>query len=141
MLQQLGRLLHIYTEEVTCTVNATPNPQHIINGRNWTPVLVVQTGADSFKVVGNHDVFAAVLAAGLEKVWVLFCPAEVETKTAPKPTAKAPQITPIHTATPKLSYRQLQAKLKAYRAQGHNVPRLNSKYEVLLVAYESIVTD
>lgn len=37
-----------------------------------------------------------------------------------------------------MTYRQLQAQLKAYRANGYNVPRLNSKKEVLETALYQI---
>lgn len=52
------------------------------------------------------------------------------TVTTPKPEPKTVPTGP--------SYRELQAKLRAARAAGHEVPKLNSRRDVLLAAYEAL---
>ena len=80
MKQEIGALLHLYIEEIE-PLFPTEAHQFLIAGaakainnagnRNWVPVIVKQTGAESFQAIANIFVLAAAQEAGLEKVWCI----------------------------------------------------------------------
>ncbi|MEA5464522.1 SAP domain-containing protein [Leptothoe sp. PORK10 BA2] len=43
----------------------------IEGGRNWLPLIVVETGPDQYQVIGNDFVYAVAEAAELEEVWCI----------------------------------------------------------------------
>ena len=42
-----------------------------LEGRNWVPVIVKETGPDRYQVIGNSFIYAVAAEAGLEKVWCI----------------------------------------------------------------------
>jgi len=80
MKQEIGSLLHLYIEEIE-PLFPTEAHQFLIVGaakaindadsRNWIPVIVKQTGAESFQAIANIFVLAAAQEAGLDKVWCI----------------------------------------------------------------------
>ncbi|MEM6254784.1 MAG: Rho termination factor N-terminal domain-containing protein [Cyanobacteria bacterium P01_D01_bin.156] len=49
-------------------------------GRNWLPLIVVETGPDQYEVIANEFVYAAAAAADLEEVWCIVADESSETK-------------------------------------------------------------
>jgi hypothetical protein len=80
MRQEIGALLHLYVEEIE-PLFPTEAHQFLIAGaakainkageRNWIPVIVKQTGAETFQAIANIFVLAAAQEAGLDKVWCI----------------------------------------------------------------------
>lgn len=86
MRQEIGTLRLIYTSEIT-TPEATQATKELVEsikkaGRNWTPVIVVQTGSEEFKVLSGAEIVEACKEAGLPKVWALIADDSEETKEA-----------------------------------------------------------
>lgn len=48
-------------------------------GRNWIPVIVKETGEDSYEVIGNSFIYAVAQEAGLERVWCIIADSSQET--------------------------------------------------------------
>jgi hypothetical protein len=80
MQQDIGTLLHIYLDEIKPGIPTEAHPFLIsraakaINeagGRNWMPVIVKQTGAESFQAIANTFILAAAEEAGINKVWCI----------------------------------------------------------------------
>jgi hypothetical protein len=76
----VGHLMHLYLDEID-PGQGTQAPEfliqasaHLLNqkgGRNWLPVIVKETGDDSYEVIGNIFAFAVAEAAGLDRVWCI----------------------------------------------------------------------
>ncbi|MBE9069662.1 transcription termination factor rho family protein [Leptolyngbya cf. ectocarpi LEGE 11479] len=52
----------------------------IQGGRNWLPLIVTETGADQYQVIGNEFVYAVAEEADLEEVWCIVADDSSETK-------------------------------------------------------------
>ena len=52
-------------------INATARELNNSDGRNWIPLIVKETGEDSYQVIGNSFIYAVAQAAGLKKVWCI----------------------------------------------------------------------
>lgn len=87
MKQEIGTLRLIYTDEII-TPEATQATKELVEsikktGRNWTPVIVVQTkGLDEYTVLSGAEILEACKEAGLTKVWTLIADDSEETKEA-----------------------------------------------------------
>lgn len=76
----VGHLMHLYLDEID-PGQGTQAPEYLIQasahllnqkgGRNWLPVIVKETGEDSYEVIGNIFAFAVAEAAGLDRVWCI----------------------------------------------------------------------
>lgn len=88
MKQEVGALLHLYLDEISTEID-TQVHDFLIQGaakaindaddRNWIPLIVKQTGSESYQVIANSFIFAAAEEAGLTKVWCIV--ADDSTKT------------------------------------------------------------
>ena len=76
----IGSLMHIYLEEIEAgegtnasefLIKATANALKEKGGRNWIPVIVKETGEDSYQVIGNSFIYAVADQARLERVWCI----------------------------------------------------------------------
>jgi hypothetical protein len=80
MAQEIGTLLHLYLEEIEPLIS-TKAHQFLITeaaksiseaqGRNWIPVIVKQTGIESFQAIANIFILVAAQEAGIDKVWCI----------------------------------------------------------------------
>ena len=80
MKQEVGALLHLYLEEIEPLI-PTEAHQFLITeaaksineaqGRNWIPVIVKQTGIESFQAIANIFILVAAQEAGIDKVWCI----------------------------------------------------------------------
>ncbi|MBE9117979.1 transcription termination factor rho family protein [Lusitaniella coriacea LEGE 07157] len=103
MKQEIGKLLHIYLDEII-TEDPIETHEFLIDGaakaineaggRNWIPLIVRQTEAEEFKVVANGFIFAAAEEAGIEKVWCIIADDSEKTQHSAKILAqeKTPSI-------------------------------------------------
>ena len=76
----VGSLMYLYLDEIQ-PGDSTNTPEFLIratanilkeNGeRNWIPVIVKETGEDSYQVIGNSFIYAVAEQAGLEKIWCI----------------------------------------------------------------------
>ncbi|OKH16958.1 transcription termination factor rho family protein [[Limnothrix rosea] IAM M-220] len=91
MKQEIGSLLHLYLDEIETNlpteshdflINSAANAINEADGRNWIPVIVKQTGSDSYEVIANSFVFAAAEEAGLTKVWCIVADHDKKTEVA-----------------------------------------------------------
>ena len=80
MAQEIGTLLHLYREEIEPLISTKAHSFLIteaakaINeaqGRNWIPVIVKQTGVESFQAIANIFILVAAQEAGIDKVWCI----------------------------------------------------------------------
>lgn len=103
MKQEIGKLLHLYLEEIEIDQPVSV-PEFLIRGaaqaiqsagdRNWVPLIVKQTGAERYQVIANGFVLAAAEQAGLHKVWCIIADDSAETQQAARILAQeeAPKI-------------------------------------------------
>lgn len=142
MKQDPGTLLHLYANEVSHNQEIN---QALVNqyktqiqqsGRNWVPVVVIQTGAETFDVINGAEILEACNQLGIHKVWCIIAD---ETALNWAPNAE-PTTEPVAEPEPaKRTYRQMQAALKEYKKQGHKVTcKLNASAKVLQKALEAI---
>ncbi|BFM38532.1 Rho termination factor N-terminal domain-containing protein [Synechocystis sp. LKSZ1] len=80
MQQDIGTLLHIYLDEIKpgqptqahrFLITSSAKAINEAGGRNWMPVIVKQTGAESFQAIANTFILAAAEEAGINKVWCI----------------------------------------------------------------------
>ncbi|MGB2924946.1 MAG: transcription termination factor rho family protein [Limnothrix sp.] len=80
MKQKTGTLLHLYVDEIetdmpteahSFLIMGAANAINEADGRNWIPLIVKQTGEETYKVVANGFILAAAEEAGLTKVWCI----------------------------------------------------------------------
>lgn len=79
-LSDIGNLMHIYLDDISPN-GGTDAPEFLIKasasllkqkgGRNWIPVIVKQTSADKYEVIGNSFIYSVAEQAGLERVWCI----------------------------------------------------------------------
>ena len=86
MKQEIGTLRLTYIDEIT-TPEVTQATKELIEsikkaGRNWTPVIVVQTGSEEYEVLSGAEILEACKEAGLTKVWTIIADDSEETKEA-----------------------------------------------------------
>jgi len=84
----VGHLMHLYLDEID-PGKGTQAPEfliqataHLLNQkgeRNWLPVIVKETGEDSYEVIGNIFAFAVAEAAGLDRVWCIIADDSADT--------------------------------------------------------------
>ena len=79
-LSDIGNLMHLYLDEIEPgeSIDApeflVKASAHLLNqkgGRNWVPLIVKETGEDSYQVIGNSFIYAVAEEAGLERVWCI----------------------------------------------------------------------
>ncbi|MEL6496682.1 MAG: Rho termination factor [Cyanobacteria bacterium J06623_7] len=56
--------------------------------RNWIPLIVKETGEDSYQVIGNDFIYAVAAAASLDKVWCIIADDSEETAKLSRILAK-----------------------------------------------------
>jgi len=59
-------------------ISATADRLNELGGRNWVPLIVRETGEDSYQVIGNTFIYAVAETAGLEKVWCIIAEPDEE---------------------------------------------------------------
>ncbi|MBD2256604.1 Rho termination factor N-terminal domain-containing protein [Pseudanabaena sp. FACHB-2040] len=79
-LSDIGNLMHLYLDEIEPGESIKVSEflvkasAHLLNqkgGRNWVPLIVKETGEDSYQVIGNSFIYAVAEEAGLERVWCI----------------------------------------------------------------------
>lgn len=107
MKQEIGSLRHLYLDEIETNlqteshdflINSAANAISDAQGRNWIPVIVKQTGSDSYEVIANSFIFAAAEEAGLTKVWCIIADNDKKTEIAAQTLSKE-KIRKINLAT------------------------------------------
>ena len=75
----VGSLMYLYLDEIQ-PGDITNIPSFLIKAtasllkkseRNWIPIIVKETGEDSYQVIGNSFIYVVAVQAGLEKVWCI----------------------------------------------------------------------
>jgi hypothetical protein len=93
----VGQLKYFYLENIAPNedsneseflVNATAKILAKNGGRNWIPLIVKETGADQYQVVGSNFIHTVAEAAGLEKVWCIVIEPTPEAEETTKVLAK-----------------------------------------------------
>ncbi len=90
MKQEIGSLMYLYLEEIEpvaiaiheFVIKETAKAVNAAGDRNWLPIIVKQTGQDSYKVIGNMFAYVVAEEAGLEKVWCIIADDSEATQTA-----------------------------------------------------------
>ncbi len=108
-LTDVGNLMYLYMDQIQAgagtdapefLITATAKNLQKLDGRNWVPVIVKETGEDQYEVIGNSFIYAVVEEAGLEKVWCIIANPSDETVELAKVLSR--EVTPkinLSTAT------------------------------------------
>lgn len=87
-LSDIGNLMYLYLDEIEpgegtdapeFLIKATAKTLNDLGGRNWMPLIVKETGEDSYEAIANLFIYAVAEEAGLEKVWCIIADEKEET--------------------------------------------------------------
>ena len=87
-LSDIGNLMYLYLDEIEpgegteapeFLIRATAKTLSDLGGRNWMPLIVKETGEDSYEAIANLFIYAVAEEAGLEKVWCIIADEKEET--------------------------------------------------------------
>lgn len=88
MRQEIGALITLWIDELVYDTTTKANPKAVESikkqERNWVPAMVVQTGAEEYKVIGNDAIVAAAVEAGVDKIWCIIVDESPESEEAVK---------------------------------------------------------
>lgn len=80
MKESIGSLKYIYLDEIemkeastvhSFIVNAIAEELAKSNEHNYIPIIIKETSADSYEVIGNSFIYEVAQEAGLERVWCI----------------------------------------------------------------------
>ncbi len=87
-LSDIGNLMYLYLDEIEpgegtdapeFLIKAAAKTLNDLGGRNWMPLIVKETGEDSYEAIANLFIYAVAEEAGLEKVWCIIADEKEET--------------------------------------------------------------
>ena len=75
----IGTFKHTYLDEIAVKPTQRVNPKKVAEaakrfkeeGRNWEPVILKETGPDSYEIIGNAHLYEAAKQAGFERLWTV----------------------------------------------------------------------
>jgi phage-related protein len=80
----IGELMHLPLESITSlnenigenefVMNAAVDALLQSNGRNWIPLIVVQTNNYKYQIVANHFIYTVAQRANVERIWCMVIP-------------------------------------------------------------------
>lgn len=80
----IGELMHLPLESITSSNQNADENEFMINaaveallqshGRNWIPLIVVQTTNYKYETIANHFIYTVAKRANMERVWCMVIP-------------------------------------------------------------------
>lgn len=75
----IGTLKYTYLDEIAVKPTQRVNPKKVAEaakrfkeeGRNWEPVILKETGPDSYEIIGNAHLYEAAKQAGFDRLWTV----------------------------------------------------------------------